>query len=214
MGVVEDLIQKTYSELEKSAVSRQNSRSWKDPEGYRYLIPWTNLVLLRFFIRLMTNSLPAGEYRRKIQIDDAGRSAVRNIEEGFKRSTTKEYLEFIGFSQGSLEEVKGDIRELTEDGFLKSQPGLSLNSLGIDLKIFNRELRENKGKLEDGKKVFSYIPLTVLYSPLKPLKSTDLSYEIFIEIINKTDFLLQKLVVSLENKLSKEKNIIKLNRFV
>src|SRR3989344_4875667 len=128
----------------KQKVSR--SRVWTDPTGYRYLVPWSNAVLLRYFRRMLTESLPKSEYRRKAQLDDAGRSVVRNIEEGYKRATTPEYTDFIGYSQGSLEEVKGDVRELTEDGFLKSRPGSSLAGIGIDLGEFNRALKGSKGK--------------------------------------------------------------------
>ena len=74
------------------------SRTWGDPEGYRHLIPWSNTVLLRHFVRETTSSLPKSEYRRKAQLDDAARSVVRNMEEGYKRATTSEYLDFIGYS--------------------------------------------------------------------------------------------------------------------
>ncbi|KKQ09854.1 MAG: hypothetical protein US19_C0010G0035 [Candidatus Daviesbacteria bacterium GW2011_GWB1_36_5] len=138
----------------------------------------------------------------KAQLDDAARSVVRNQEEGFKRSTTKEYFNFLGFSQGSLEEVKGDIRELTEDGFLKSSTGSSLKRIGVDLKDFNTALKP-KGNLEENRG--EYIPLIVLYPPLKNVRAQDLSYEIFNELINKTDYLLRTLVQSLEKKLGDEK---------
>lgn len=189
-----------------------------------YLVSWSNSVLLRFLIRLLTSSLPKSEYRRKAQLDDAGRSVVRNQEEGFKRSTTKEYSDFIGFSQGSLEEVKGDIRELTEDKFLRTKPGSSLASIGLNLKDLNTALKpkqslisrglENKGRLEEfkgnlkdisGQESFLYQPLTILYPPLAKVRAENLSYEIFLELINKTDYNLRVLVESLEKKLNDEK---------
>lgn len=39
-------------------------------------------------------------------MDDEARSVKRNIEEGWKRSTTSEFLQFLGYSQGSLEELR------------------------------------------------------------------------------------------------------------
>lgn len=196
------------------------SRSWSDPEGYKYLVQWSNLVLLRYFVRKFTITLIKGEYRRKIQIDDAARSTVRNIEEGYKRSTTAAYLEFISFTQGSLEEVKGDVIELAQDKFLKSRPGSTLKEIGIDLKTFHEKLKETKGyyrNLEENKgdnpplsssgnplKSFSpsylYRPLEILYPPLNKVRGEDLTVEIFLELIIKTDFLLRKLVESLERK--------------
>lgn len=213
MNIQDELIAKTMRELNTPKQPVQNSRVWQDPEGYRYLTSWSNSVLLRYFIRLYTNSLPKSEYRRKAQLDDAGRSVIRNQEEGFKRSTTSPYIEFISFSQGSLEEVKGDVRELTEDKFLPSKPGSSLAGIGINLKDLNtalknplsssnNPLKEIKGKIEDDK--FLYHPITLLYPPLNKVRAEDLTYEIFLELINKTDYLLRQLVVSLENKLSQD----------
>ena len=228
--IIQEMIEKTLQELsEQPKEQRQNSRNWQDPEGYRYLFPWSNAVLLRYLIRKFTDSLPKSEYRRKSQLDDAARSTVRNIEEGFKRPTTMEYLNFIGYSQASLEEVKGDIRELIEDGFLKSRPDSSLIGIRINLRDFRDSLltsksplssfnhplisskgslevypeqgrRETRGKLKD----FSYHPLTVLYPPLNSIRPEDLTYEIFMELINKTDYLLRQLVISLERKLAND----------
>ena len=83
-SISQQLVEKTLRELEETKNPQNNSRAWKDPEGYKYLVPWSNAVLLRFFVRKFTESLPKSEYRRKSQIDDAARSVVRNIEEGFK----------------------------------------------------------------------------------------------------------------------------------
>lgn len=170
------------------------TRQWTHPEGYKFLAPWTNAALLRFLIRKFTEELPRSEYRSKTQLDDAGRSVVSNIEEGYKRPTTKEYLDFLGFSQASLEEVKGLVRQVYQDGFLKSKPGSSLADLGIDLKEIKGLLKDSKGN----------IPLNLLYHPLKSLKGSDLTLEIFLELINKTDYLFRNLVKSLEKKLAEE----------
>src|SRR3989338_7429850 len=211
---------KTLWEMSRPARPKQKSRVWSDPEGYRWLVQWSNLVLLRFLVRLVTDSLPKSEYRRKAQLDDAARSSVRNIEEGYKRQTTAEYLEFIGFSQGSLEEVKGDVRELTEDGFLRSQPGSALVDIGIDLGEFHGRLKErrgkvkevtgeieedNKGMVQERKTPWDYRPVTVLYPPLNNIYAKDLTYEMFLELINKTDYLLRTLVASLERKLAADR---------
>jgi len=177
----------------------QSTRQWTHPEGYKYLAPWTNAVLLRFFIRKFTKELPRSEYRSKTQLDDAGRSVVSNIEEGYKRPSTKEYLDFIGFSQGSLEEIKGLIKQLCQDGFLRSKPGSVLADLGINLQEFKGKLGEPKGGDFKGA-----IPLEALYPPLASLKGADLTFEIFLEFINKTDWLFRQTVDSLEKKMAEE----------
>lgn len=40
----------------------------------------------------------------------SARSVVRNIEEGYSRTSTKEYISFLGFSAGSIEELIGDFK--------------------------------------------------------------------------------------------------------
>lgn len=201
-------------ELHQPERKLSRSRVWTDPAGYRHLIPWSNSALLRYLVRILTASLPSLERRRKMQLDDAARSVVRNIEEGFKRATTSEYLDFLGYSQGSLEEVKGDIRELTEDGFLKSRTGSSLAGIGMDLGNFNKALKGNKGKYRMVKDVkeADYIPINILYPPLKGIRASDLTYEILTELINKTDWNFRQLVYSLERKLSGEQKFYKIEQ--
>lgn len=245
--IVAELIDKTYRELAEHAKPQARSRISDTPNGYIHLVAWSNASLLRTIIRKFTDTLPKSEYRTKTQIDDAARSSVANIEEGFARPTTKEYLNFLGFSQASLIEVKGDIQRLRQDNLLPSRPGSSLGDLGIDLgdwhealkasvisrpppgpassKVPQNPLDSSKGlyrNLEDSrgksKSVFPdpllqtphpllQIPLKsykFLYSPVDNLDPHALTYEIFIELVNKTDWHLRKLVIALEDKLARD----------
>ena len=94
------------------------TRQWTHPEGYKYLAVWKNAVELQKMVKEFTKTLPRSEKRRKEHMEDASRSVQRNIEEGYKRPTTKEYLDFLGYSQGSLEELKGDVRDCLRDGLM------------------------------------------------------------------------------------------------
>lgn len=134
----------------------------------------------------------------KAQIDDASRSVVANIEEGFKRTTTSEYLEFLGYSQGSLEEVRGDIERIFQDGFLKSVPESNLGNLGIDLKKWGLWCRN---PLNSSRVLYFPLESRGVYGSLKELRGKDLTYEIMKELATKTDWLLRGLVESLEKKL-------------
>jgi len=191
--ISQQLAEKTMRELCTAEKPQAQSRIWTDPEGYQRLGAWQNAALLRVLIRVFTKGrLPRSEYRLKAQLDDAARSVKRNIEEGWKRPTTKEYLTFLGYSQASLEEVKGDIRDAKTDGFLPSQPLSTLkDTLNIDLRVIKGT--DVKGEPTD--------PGHPYYKPLTTLNSSTLTYEIFIELINKTDWLLRQLVQSLERKL-------------
>lgn len=195
--VIKELVEKTQRELAAPKRPLQRSRVWKDPNGYQYLGVWQNTALLRVLARKFTLTLPLSESRLKKQMDDSARSVKRNIEEGWKRPTTSEYLTFLGYSQASLEEIKGDVRDCKTDGFLKSRPGSSLLDLGLDLRVVKGI---DKGHVK-GEPTETSHPC---YQPLTTLNPKTLTYEIFIELINKTDWLLRKLVESLEKKLGEE----------
>lgn len=192
-----ELAEKTYRELSQPKKPLQRSRVWTDPKGYQYLAVWQNAALLRVLIRKFTLTLPLWEKRLKAQLDDAARSQKRNIEEGWKRPTTNQYLEYLGFSQASLEEVNGDIRDAKTDGFLKSKPGSTLADIGIDLRVV-------KGVGKGMVKGEPTNPGHPYCQPLNTLNSQTLTYEMFAELINKTDYLLRALVNSLEKKLNED----------
>lgn len=46
------------------------------------------------------------------QMGRAARSPKSNIVEGWKRNTTKEYFDYLGFSIGSAEEIKEDLTDI------------------------------------------------------------------------------------------------------
>jgi len=230
--IVQELIEKTLRELSEPKNPIARSRISQTPNGYIHLVAWSNASLLRTIVRKFTDTLPKSEYRTKTQVDDAARSVVANIEEGFARPTTKEYLNFLGFSQASLIEVKGDVQRVRQDGLLPSRPASSLATVGIDLgdwhealkasvishkflqnplkssKGFNRNLEESKGKsksvLPDPLLQPPLNSFKFLYDPVDNLRPQDLTYELFIELVNKTDWHLRKLVVSLEDKLARD----------
>ena len=207
---------KTLWQLSRPEKPQSRSRMWQSPRAYRFLVQWTNAVLFRILIRKFTATLPQSEYRTKTQLDDAGRSVVSNIEEGFKRPTTSSYLDFLGFSQASLEEANGLTHQCLQDGFLKSVPGSSLKDLGIDLKAWNNWAKNSLNSLpaQAGSRIL-YFPLQRNkggYRTLKDIKGQDISYEILMELINKTDWNLRKLVESLEKKLDDERQFYKVEQ--
>ena len=223
--VVEKLIEKTYKELSQAKKPQERSRISNTPNGHIFLVAWSNASLLRIFVRRFTDLLPKSEYRLKSQFDDNTRSVVANIEEGFARPTTSEYLNFLGYSRASLIEGKGDAQRSLQDGFLKPVPGSSLKDLEIDLSDWHealkrsviskpmevkgnyRNLEEAKGKRQRPVKSYKF-----LYPPVDNLKAEDLTYEVFIELINKTDWHLRRLVESLEEKLAREQKFYQVEK--
>jgi len=115
-----------------------------------------------------------------------------------------------------LIEEKGDVQRSLQDGILKSAPGSSLKSLGINLEDWHEALKKSviskpdKGsyrKLEVIKGSFKF-----LYDPVDSLRAETLTYEIFIELINKTDWNIRKLVESLEKKLNADKKFYQVEK--
>jgi len=99
---------------------------YTNPQGYKQLRTWQQaneiLELTEEFIKTLPKNEPARGH-----MDRSGRSTVRNIEEGFRRTTTQEYINFLGFSAGSNEELMADFehcigkglgnQELAQKGF-------------------------------------------------------------------------------------------------
>jgi four helix bundle protein len=89
----------------------------KNPTGYRSLVTWKQAGEIYRLSKDFTRSYlhPISDSRLTAHINDSARSVQRNIEEGYKRCSTKEYVQFLGFSRASLEELKGDFEELKRE---------------------------------------------------------------------------------------------------
>src|SRR3989344_8554459 len=180
MSIRDELITKTYAELSQPTKPIQTSRISNTSNGYIFLVAWANAQLLRVMVVKFTKNLPKSYYRLKNQLDDAARSVIANIEEGFARPTTKQYLEYLGFSHASLIEVRGDIQRCRQDGILPSRPGMSIQTLGIDLKNWHEALKVsviskpvNKGiyrnvKESKGEKILYQRPASTQGGPNSP----------------------------------------------
>src|SRR3990167_7607428 len=198
--IIQELVDKTLRELSQEQKPQERSRISKSPNGYIFLVAWSNASLLRFLNRKFTDSLPKSEHRLKAQADDSCRSVVANIEEGFARQTTSEYISFLGYSRASLIEEKGDIQRSLQDGLLKSVPKPSLRDVEIGLDEWHEVLKKSVISNRDFKGNYRN-----LEEYLERVETDNLTYEIFIELINKTDWNIRKLVESLEKKMSQDK---------
>ena len=119
----------------------------KNPVGYRSLLTWKQsgdiYCLAKDFTRTYLDRMR--DSRLIAHINDSARSVQRNIEEGYKRCSTKEYIQFLGFSRASLEELKGDFEELKREfevgirghkgreGYDKGEEGIKIIRAMLDL---------------------------------------------------------------------------------
>ena len=88
----------------------------KNPLGFCNLRTWQQANEIFDCVESLCTSFPpkhpiTGQYLTdlKDQMIRSARSVVRNIEEGFARTTTREYIQFLGYSYGSLQELIGDL---------------------------------------------------------------------------------------------------------
>jgi len=157
----------------------------KNPLGYQQLFTWKQAgEIIQRVKRFVTNHLTAYEDKRLTNhLIDSARSVQRNIEEGFKRATTKEYVSFLGFSRGSLEELKGDFEELKREikegtrgdkGLIREEKGWIRENRG--------QIREEKGKIRE-------------------------EVEELLDLIYGEDCMMGRQIRSLENKMVKEKTL-------
>ncbi len=63
--IVQELVDKTLRELAQSPKPIERSRISTTPNGYVFLVAWSNASLLRVLIRKYTDDLPKSEYRLK-----------------------------------------------------------------------------------------------------------------------------------------------------
>jgi len=242
---------KTLWQLSLPEKPQSRSRVWQSSNGYIYLVSWSNASLLRimgvkwfyhFKSKVLQNSLTSSKKvmgfklldRLEGQFLDELRSVVANQEEGFARPTTSQYLDFLGYSQASLKEGKGEVHRLRQDNLIVTIPGSNLGNLGIDLKTwrekiiessishktpllssteFERKLKEVKGLRQSPTILQNPIrSFKFGYPPIDNLDPSKLTYEIFIELINKTDWNLRKLVESLEKKQNQERKFYEVEK--
>lgn len=80
----------------------------KKPEGFKELLVYRRTVELQDFIYELTENFSWRENRRREHMRDSARSVKQNIVEGWKRETTRQYIDFLSYSFGSLGELKED----------------------------------------------------------------------------------------------------------
>ena len=90
---------------------------------------YQDICELRRLIAEITIRFEKTHLRLVSQMRDAARSAKQNIREGYGRGSLPEFLKFIRISQGSLEELNGDIDDCLEDKLISSQEHEQLTKL-------------------------------------------------------------------------------------
>ena len=89
---------------------------------HKDLTVWKMSMKLVVKVYKITNKLPKKEqYSLASQVNRAAISIPSNISEGVGRSTTKEYLRFLDFANGSLCELETQLILIQEIGYADTQ---------------------------------------------------------------------------------------------
>lgn len=88
----------------------------RKPEGYKDLLVYQKAAELQAKTFELTHQFPQTKTLIALadQMDRSARSGTKNIIEGWKRNTTKQYFDFLGFSIGSIEELKDDLADIAK----------------------------------------------------------------------------------------------------
>lgn len=96
---------------------------------YEKLKFYQDICQIRRLIYQITERLTKSHLRLVSQMRDAARSAKQNIREGYKKGTIGEFIHSIRISQGSLEELAGDIEDCLEDKLINEDEFIKLSKL-------------------------------------------------------------------------------------
>ena len=91
---------------------------------YENLKFYQDICELRKSIYTITERFRKTHLRLVSQMRDAARSAKQNIREGYRRGTAGEFARSIKISQGSLEELSGDIEDCQGDNLISKESGV------------------------------------------------------------------------------------------
>src|SRR3989338_2892557 len=86
----------------------------QSPYGYKNLLVFKKAEELQLSCTALTGVFPKHKTLSALadQMDRSARSVKQNIVEGWKRNSTKEYYEFLGFSIGANAELEEDCMDV------------------------------------------------------------------------------------------------------
>lgn len=156
-------------------------KSYSNPYGYKKLLTYQKAKELQIECRALTAKFPRTKTLLDLadQMDRSARSGKQNIVEGWKRNSTKEYNDFLGFSIGAVAELEEDCDDIWR---------------GVYPELLNkREVRGERGFKGDIEKIKFY-PLDKNLPPIIQLKLR----------CKELNYLITKIQSKLERKMSEE----------
>lgn len=200
----------------------------KNPRGFENLLAYKKAEELQTECRRITRQFPKTKTLIDLadQMDRSARSGKQNIVEGWKRNTTKEYFDFLGFSIGAVAELEEDCGDIWKGRYpeleeIKAVMGEERVEWGKYVEREEREEREEGEEMgvrgargEKGNIIKPIIPIKPFNPPFDieklrfyPLDQT-LPPIVQLKLRAKElNYLLYKLQTSLETKMKDEKTL-------
>lgn len=115
---------------------------------YEKLKFYQDICEIRRFIYKVTEQFAKTHLRLISQMRDAARSAKQNIREGYKKGSIGEFIHSIKISQGSLEELSGDVEDCLEDKLITEEQFTKLSKLFQSAEFMSSGYLESLYKIE------------------------------------------------------------------
>ncbi|MDO8240364.1 MAG: four helix bundle protein [Candidatus Moranbacteria bacterium] len=196
----------------------------RQPYGFKNLLAYKKAEELQMGCSLVTAQFP--KYKTLIaladQMDRSARSGKQNIVEGWKRNSTKEYYDFLGFSIGANTELEEDCNDIWRGvypdligitgvmGEKGKMGGDEMGEMGEGGKIKRDEIsitREKGNGVSLSTPFDPLIPLDIEKIPFYPLNK-NLPPIIQLKLrCKELNYLLNQLQKSLEAKMLQEKTL-------
>jgi len=174
---------------DKGNIKNQNNQ--KKKAGYGYLLAYKITVPIYDLTMEFTQLHIDYKSRTKDQMEQAARSGMQNISEGYKQQSLAGYIKLSGVSRGSLEELLNDYLSYARQ-----------NKIEIwDKERAKREIRE-LGEIWEIIRNNPYLPSQPYFPPL-PSYPTQ-AVNLLITLIQQANYLIDKLIDALKEKFIKE----------
>ncbi|MBI2594039.1 four helix bundle protein [Candidatus Daviesbacteria bacterium] len=163
----------------------------KKKAGYEYLLAYKLTVPIYDLTMEFVKKYIPYKSRTVDQMQQAARSGMQNIPEGYKQQSLAGYIKLTGVSRGSLEELLNDYLSFARQ-----------NKLEVwDKERAKGEIREI-GEIWEIIKKYPYLPSQPNFPslPSDPTKAVNL----LITLITQANYLIDKLIESLKEKHTKE----------
>lgn len=161
----------------------------RNPYGYRELLVYQKADTLQSYCAALTSRFSHSKTAVALadQMNRSARSTKQNITEGWKRNSTKEYYEFLGYAVASNAELEEDATDICKGHY--EQMGLK----------GEKGERGERGRNRDAVSISELE--SIPFYPLDPLLPLPIQLKLMAKELN---FLLEKLQKSLVEKMSAE----------